>query len=183
MHKNIKMFVQKQKTYIHSDTQLWKYSNWNCKKLWYESEVKDSEYYDLSNKLQYEISYSLSKFKNIRPGIKDIIKKSEYIYKLKNNWDDEGALWISKNIWDNAISIIQSIYTQLPNKLKNILVSPDILPTTDWSIHISWRDSNYSILIEVDSKLNSYYNIYIDNKNHGGNYDEDTLLLILNTKF
>lgn len=124
-----------------------------------------------------------SSFSRKKSIIEEIIKESEFILTLEDNWDDEWAKWFSEDLWNKSVSIIKTIYSKLPWKITFDLVRPNILPTINWEIDISWRHEDYSILIEIPQNWDIYYNVFINDKNYGWNYDEDIFIHTLTRKF
>jgi len=98
--------------------------------------------------------------------IKNAITKSESILKLKENWDEEGALPTDKKTFLNAIRfIIKYSSYLLESKEKTVLDYPDISILRDGAIAVNWETKNasFTIIFEKDDKDVSYY--YAKEKN------------------
>lgn len=98
--------------------------------------------------------------------IKNAIKKSESILKLKENWDEEGALPTDKKTYLKAIKfVIKYSSYLLESKEKTILDYPDISILRDGAIAVNWETKNasFTIIFEKGDKDVSYY--YAKEKN------------------
>ncbi len=97
-----------------------------------------------------------------------VIRESEKMLSLNENWDDEGALVITEIIWRSAIDFLRkhSEYI-LQNQAINIQ-APQINPCRDGSVDLSWRTPKARMLINFKndgSDLAHYYGDYYNNIN------------------
>jgi len=87
----------------------------------------------------------------------DEINDSKYIVTLENDWDNLGAVPISKELYKKAISFLL-MYTIFIYKddNKTVLQSPEINPCCNGSIDLSWSTVGARMLINVKFKEGRY---------------------------
>jgi hypothetical protein len=91
------------------------------------------------------------------------INNAQSILNLAENWDDEGALKVSKNVHSSAILFLKKYALFLLNDLKTVISAPDINPVKDGSIDLEWHTPNARMLINVNNSGKIGY--YGDNFN------------------
>lgn len=145
-------------------TPLWAYKWISGKIDNYQIFYTDNEkLQSLSNKIKEDrLNKLLESFKIKDLSFLDkIIKESKYICDLHDNWDEEWAVAINKELWNLSIDILKNIYNSLDINSIKILPLPSILPTINWWIDISWINNNFSILISIFDKNEVYFDIFI----------------------
>lgn len=100
--------------------------------------------------------------------ISKAIVESKSLLGLEESWDDDGALPISKHIWEKAMNFLKN-YSQYILQIKDVNIqAPQINPCRDGSIDLSWRTSKARMLINFkndESGLAQYYGDYYNNIN------------------
>jgi hypothetical protein len=91
------------------------------------------------------------------------ISNAQSILTLKDNWDDEGARQIHKNIYDNAIIFLKKYSLFILNDLETVIAAPEINPVKDGSIDLEWHTPHARMLINI--KNNGVIAYYGDNYN------------------
>jgi len=98
-------------------------------------------------------------------GIKiyQLLKSSEQILKLEDDWDERGSKKITKETWFSTVSFIikyaEYIYTDL-----NIVIDlPKIYPSINGSIDLDWETNNYGILMNI-ADGGKFATFYADDK-------------------
>lgn len=131
-----------------------------CKWLDY-SNKEELEQSTIPVDLRYEVlnvSYQLK-------GLVELFESSKEIYRLKDNWDDEGSKGYSKNTWlKMATFLIKSAIYLFENK--GIIADlPKISPGPDGSIDLYWKEIGYSLLLNIPEKNGEPVSYYGEN-NH-----------------
>jgi hypothetical protein len=86
------------------------------------------------------------------------------ISEFQKNWDGYGALSVSKECVDNALSIIASIPDFVP--------SPDVFPNSNGTITFEWETKSGTVSIEVgDSSYSSFVDIDEQQQFDKGEFD------------
>lgn len=96
------------------------------------------------------------------------INEAKNLLLLNENWDEDGALAISKNIWNNAISFLKNYSEYMLSDKKLSIKAPQINPCRDGSIDLSWRTSKARMLINFKNDGNNlahYYGDHYENVN------------------
>jgi hypothetical protein len=91
------------------------------------------------------------------------ISNAQSILTLMDNWDDEGARKIHKNVYDNAILFLKKYSLFILNDLKTVIAAPEINPVKDGSIDLEWHTPQAHMLINI--KNNGVIAYYGDNYN------------------
>ena len=87
------------------------------------------------------------KLKHIESSIND----AHSILNLVDNWDDDGAYKVPKNVYNNAILFLKRYALFILNDLKIIISAPEINPVKDGSIDLEWHTPNARMLINVNN--------------------------------
>jgi hypothetical protein len=93
------------------------------------------------------------------------ITDSKWMLELEENWNEEGALPVSKNVWERASMFLWNHAEALVNYSGLILDTPDIAPNPDGGIGFYWKTGNYELLINVPSNSNNEIGYYGDDRN------------------
>lgn len=91
------------------------------------------------------------------------INNAQPILTLMDNWDDEGAYKIPKNVYDNALLFLKKYSLFILNDLKTVIAAPEINPVKDGSIDLEWHTPHARMLINI--KNNGVIAYYGDNYN------------------
>jgi hypothetical protein len=116
----------------------------------------------LSLVTQYASTFD--KFKSDFPEISKEIENSSYILTLLEDWDDNGAMQISTNIYVEATQFLKKYALHILKNYNIRIVSPSINPVKDGTIDLEWHTPNARFLINFkDEQVASYYG---DNNNN-----------------
>jgi hypothetical protein len=109
------------------------------------------------------------------------ISNAQSILNLAENWDDEGALKVSKNVHSSAILFLKKYALFLLNDLKTVISAPDINPVKDGSIDLEWHTPNARMLINVNNsgKIGYYGDNFNDLNSIKGKVDNDSVQTFL----
>ena len=72
---------------------------------------------------------------------------SQDILNLKMNWDGYNALPVDRGIWKITTRFLVELANEIHESSFNILASPDINPSVNGGIHLSWRNNSARLLI------------------------------------
>jgi hypothetical protein len=108
-------------------------------------------------------SLALKKMPTQLKHIEQSIDEARFILALKENWDDNGAYKIQKNVFTTAQSLLEKYALFIANDLETIITAPDISPVKDGSIDLEWRTPHARMLVNV--KPNGKIAYYGDNYN------------------
>ena len=97
--------------------------------------------------------------------ITEAIKKSEYIYSLKDDWDDNGSPGYNKKTWDRAVDFIAYYAYQIYDTESVIVDKPLIYEGPQGSIDIIWENENHRVGINVPSDERIPVSFYGDDRN------------------
>ena len=101
-------------------------------------------------------------------SILKVIDESKSLLSLGDNWDEEGALAIPKDIWNRAINFLKNYSEYILHDKATIIKAPQINPCRDGSIDMSWRTPKARMLINFKndgSDLAHYYGDYYNSIN------------------
>lgn len=101
---------------------------------------------------------------NIPLSIKEKIEKSKYILDFKNNWDEDGAIAISKKAYSNAIAFLTRYSERIVDVCgddKDFLLAPSISPVKDGSVDLEWNLDNSYLLINFTESNNDFVYYYL----------------------
>jgi hypothetical protein len=105
--------------------------------------------------------------------IEKAIEYANYIPKLEDDWDGEGAIGIPAQIFTRAKNFIQDYSKSLFEKSSIVLVAPIISPLSDGSIDVLWQTKSNSLLVNVKNSemdICYYYGVFdIQNLKHDFN--------------
>lgn len=93
--------------------------------------------------------YGVRKVSSQLAPIKEAIEKSRYILDLKANWDDEGSPAYSESAWYSAVNFLLNFSEWTLESVWKAMPPPKIYHAPDTSIDIYWKNTNYSLLINV----------------------------------
>lgn len=99
--------------------------------------------------------------------IKDEIEYSNQILALTENWDNEGAKPIDRDVYIEAIGLLIKSSTHIHNQVFKVIDVPEINPCPDGSVDLSWITRRARLLINVrktESGILAYF--YGDLKNN-----------------
>lgn len=86
--------------------------------------------------------------------VRELIKKSKSLLKLKDNWDGEGSSAISNKTWRRATNFIMQLAMSYYDFVNSCIDVPEILPGPDDTIDILWDFDKYELLLNVPSDIN-----------------------------
>jgi hypothetical protein len=92
--------------------------------------------------------------------IENAIKEASYITDLPADWDDEGAVPILINTFNNAANFLRIYSNYLFNSYNIFIPVPEINPCKDGSIDLAWRTNSARMLINIRSDKGEYYAFY-----------------------
>lgn len=82
--------------------------------------------------------------------LNDVIKKSEYILELENDWDENGSEKYNFDTWKNSIIFLIDYSKILLTDFNKKIAIPNIYHGPKGSIDILWEEANYKLLINVN---------------------------------
>jgi hypothetical protein len=87
----------------------------------------------------------------------DEINDSKYILKLEDDWDNMGAVTISSELYEKAISflLMYAIYIYKDDN-KTVVQAPEINPCCNGTIDFSWSTLGARMLINIKYKSGKY---------------------------
>ncbi len=117
-----------------------------------------------------EMAKKYSWVSDIFKGIYNEIEKSKYILDLKDDYDDEGAESYSYEIWEKATKFLIDNAKEIFFQKQKVIDTPRILHGPNGSIDILWKNSEYRLLINIDSDstLSFYGDYYKESKKFEG---------------
>jgi len=124
---------------------------------WFEYASKNKSHFDLLVLSDNRIRIPLELKK-----IGDVIKASEYIVDLKDNWDDEGSKGYKSETWLNAINLILTYSVWIKENRFTIISPPQIYEGPEGSIDILWESKKYRLLLNVPEDKNLPISFYGD---------------------
>ncbi len=95
--------------------------------------------------------------------ISDAIEGSRSLLQLQDDWDEAGAVPISKQTWRRATEFLSRYAGRVWDTSGDVLDAPDITPVPDGSIDLHWDSPTYEMLI----------NIPVDPREAAGFYGDD----------
>ncbi len=107
--------------------------------------------------------------------INNIIENSKYIFKLQDNWDNEGSIGYSEDTWKKSIKFIiqylEWVYSRYPEK---ILIVPNMFYGKNGGIDFLWEDKGFKMLIRIDKNVSkgTFYATY-ENQSSEGTFNID----------
>lgn len=123
----------------------------------------------------------------------DEINDSKYILNSEDNWDELGAVIISKELYKTAIRflLLYMIYIY-DNHGKAVISSPEINPCSNGTIDFSWKTTKARMLINVsrrneEHRATFYYYLYNNKHPKEGlidmlNVEKETAAWMVNLK-
>ncbi len=91
--------------------------------------------------------------------IEAAIEKARYILEFEKDWDDDGALPISKTSWDRAVALLRQSAEHLIETHQLHLPPPMIAPMPEGNVTLYWYDDVRHVIIDIpndDSKPFTY---------------------------
>jgi hypothetical protein len=109
------------------------------------------------------------------------INNAQSILNLSDNWDDDGAFKVPKNVHNSAILFLKKYALFLLNDLKTVISAPDINPVKDGSIDLEWHTPNARMLINVNNsgKIGYYGDNFDDLNSIKGKVADDSVQTFL----
>ena len=94
----------------------------------------------------------------LRSAFNNIENQIQILQKYEHNWDENGAEKFSKLVFEKISKIVKKLYYQIFTNFIQItdwLPKPYLLPNSDGSIDIVWRNDSIYLIINVskDKKL------------------------------
>ncbi len=143
--------------------------NWRPerKKSWEKKEYPIPVLYILDNlsrtievKIGEDYSFSLPiEFQDLA----EQIKESTSILDFPDNWDDEGSISYKTETLIRAIDFIIKYAIWIWDEKKVIIDTPSILPSTNGSIDLFWKNNESILLINIPTYSGSIAKFYGDN--------------------
>jgi hypothetical protein len=101
------------------------------------------------------IGKSVSELPNELSEMVSVIKESQKLLDLQEDWDSEGALAVPKFVWERATKAL-SMYSKWIWENKGIvLLTPSIDALADGSIDIMWNSPRARLLLNVRNNVTS----------------------------
>jgi len=123
-----------------------------------------SRYKDKFKKIEVVGSILISEINlTINSNLQHIYKEidhSKYILALQENWDDEGAEVIPKDMWYRSVKFLVDYASWIYETYNEIIETPEINPVRNGSIDLSWRTQNARLLINIvnsESRIAIFY--------------------------
>lgn len=88
------------------------------------------------------------------------IDRSKSILDLKEDWDGEGALAYSNEVWERAVRFVRRYALKSYERFGSIVNAPRILPGPNGSIDVHWKEKNFELLVNIPTdpkELASFY--------------------------
>ncbi|OYD43933.1 hypothetical protein [Sphingobacterium cellulitidis] len=112
-----------------------------------------------------------------------ILEELEYSkgisYSFTNNWDDEGAKSVPTRVYSTAVRFLV-VYSKTLDKQGIIIDAPEINPTPNGAIDLSWRTEDARLLIKFkeveENKIGAkfYGDHYVDGTDKSGSVEIDS---------
>jgi hypothetical protein len=134
--------------------------------------------------MKKEVERSVTLSTKIPQKLKHIelsISNAQSILNLTDNWDDDGALKVPVNVYNNAILFLKKYVLVILNDLKTVISAPEINPVKDGSIDLEWHTPQARMLINVkkDEKIAYYGDNYNDFNSIKGKVDTQSVQTFL----
>jgi hypothetical protein len=148
----------------------------------YENVASKPSYFNNNDRIKYRVCKSepLVPREKITEGhgtafipdylaeLKERIERSKKILSYKYNWDDNGALTINPQVFQRAVTFLESYSERIYDVCKKVLIPPDIAPVNDGSVDLEWNFDTSSFLINFKNSkepIAFYYGEFKDNDN------------------
>ena len=92
------------------------------------------------------------------------INKSRWILDLVPDWNDEGALIVSKQTWKRASLFLWRHIQEVFDSTGKMLDIPNITPNPDGGIGYYWKTARYELLINIPPTPEDLVGYYGDDK-------------------
>lgn len=90
--------------------------------------------------------------------IQKSIDDSAFIAALSDNWDDEGGIGISIELYNATISFLKRYALCVFKTMGEVIAEPDIVPVKDGTIDLEWHTSKARMLVNMKSNgIAAYY--------------------------
>lgn len=87
-----------------------------------------------------------------------ILRKTQFFTDLKDDWDGDGAVKISKNTYKKFIDFLYELYYHSNRLVEFCKIDPTISPVPDGSIDLLGKTERFQLLINIrENELSSYY--------------------------
>lgn len=98
--------------------------------------------------------------------IQKSIDVSAFIQTLSDNWDDEGGVAVSLDLYKSAIGFLKKHALFVFKTFDKIIAEPDIVPVKDGTIDLEWHTPYARMLINIkNNNIASYYGDNLSNLN------------------
>lgn len=92
--------------------------------------------------------------------IEDAIKEANSIVELPADWDGEGALQITKGVFEAAVGFLREYSCYISDNFHIQIEAPEINPVRNGSIDLEWHTTNAQMLINIRHRDNEFYAYY-----------------------
>ena len=92
----------------------------------------------------------------------NVIDESKSILDLKEDWDGEGALPYSREVWERAIQFVRRYALKSHERFGAIVSAPRILPGPNGSIDVHWKEEKFELLVNIPADPKIYASFYGD---------------------
>ncbi len=98
--------------------------------------------------------------------IQAAIDHSAFIQTLSDNWDDEGGMAVSLDLYKSAIGFLKKYAFFVYKTFDKIIAEPDIVPVKDGTIDLEWHTPHARMLVNIkNNNIASYYGDNLGNLN------------------
>lgn len=98
--------------------------------------------------------------------ISTTINNSNYLLKLEEDWDSDGALGINELVYYRAIKLLVTYSKSILKNFEIAIKSPDISAGRDGSIDLNWKNENSGMLITILNTPDFNIHYYGDDGNN-----------------
>ncbi|MCP3959668.1 MAG: hypothetical protein GY719_17605 [bacterium] len=102
--------------------------------------------------------------RHVSPTLEEAIERSRRIYRLEDNWDDEGAVGYERETWERAIRFLLLHAERFQQETRCSIPAPSIGPGPDGSIDLYWKEPAFGLLVNVPSDEASPATFYGEDK-------------------
>lgn len=136
--------------------------------IFIENDVTD--FIKVNKAISKEISYNFNDIFSLKiPSelryLENVYKKSEYIIKLEDDWNDDGASKYDFEVWKKALNFVNDYAITILLDFNKKIETPKIYHGPKGSIDILIENNKYSLLINVIDQ--SEKAVYFGKDNHG----------------
>lgn len=91
-----------------------------------------------------------------------VLRESQQILELKDDWDGEGSAGYTKAVWNRACKFVMHNATEALKRHATVIHAPKILPGPDGSIDIHWKTAARELLVNIPKDPNEPAEFYGD---------------------